>query len=291
MKPTSSGTVLGLLLALCVLWAGPARAFAQNPDDLMPAESAAKAKAVLQQSIDAMGGPAYLHARTLDCKGTIAQFESSGAIGGYVQARVLRDLPDKTRTEMDTTVPITDIYGIPVNKKGRHIVVLYNGDGGWVLGGDGVSDLASEQIDAYQEQLKTDLNMILRYRLSEDGLVLRYGGSDIVDVKQVDWVEVTDREHHDLRAAIDRKTHLPVRVEVTVRDPETGERSQTARVFSNYHPIDGVQTPFQTSSFRKDQKISQVFYDSCQYTANLPPDTFTRAGLDANWAETRKGRR
>jgi len=68
---------------------------AQNADELMPAASAAKAKAILQQAIDGLGGAAYLNVHNSDCTGRLAQFQHSGEIGGYIAGREYREMPDK----------------------------------------------------------------------------------------------------------------------------------------------------------------------------------------------------
>ena len=74
---------------------------AQNPADIMPDASAAKAKAILQQAIDGLGGDAYLNVHNSECTGRFAQFQHSGEIGGYLQIREYRELPDKSRIEYD----------------------------------------------------------------------------------------------------------------------------------------------------------------------------------------------
>ena len=252
------------ILALCI--APMLRA--QNPNSLLPAESAARAKAILDQSIAALGGPVYLRLRDSDCTAKFAGFERSGEVGGLGEVRVLRQMPDKNRTEYD--------------KRGD-IVTVYAGDQGWTLDRSGVEELAAEDIAAYQEQLKNDAHFILRYRLNEPGLVLRYGGTEVVDLKQVDWVEVADREGRSVRIAMDRATHLPVRFVVSTRDSE-GVRTEAMAVYSNYHSISGVQTAFQVSRFRNGQQVSQVFYSACQYNTSLPDDLFSRVSLDRHFA-------
>jgi len=246
---------------------------AQNPDQLLPADSAAKATAILNQAIEGLGGREYLNARNSDCTGRYAEFEHSGALGGFLQLRQLWQAPDSSRTE----------YG----NKGN-IADLYAGGHGWSLDRGGVSELPAKAVEEYQEQLKTGVNMVLRFRLNEDGIILRYGGTDVVDLKQVDWAEVADRAGHSVRIAIDRKTHLPVRSVVATRDPETGNRIETETRFSNYQPIGGVQTPLQVVRMRNGVQVYQAFFDSCRYNQNLPADYFTRASLDAYYAQVRK---
>lgn len=239
----------------------------------MPEQSAAKARELLQQTIGALGGPAYFDVRDADCSGRYAQFGHSGDLTGYVSFRDLWKLPDKNRTE----------YA----KKGN-IIDVYNGNQGWTLDRGGVQEAPAAAIDEFQEQTKKDLDNLLRFRLKEEGMIFRYGGSDVVDLKQVEWVEIVDRDRRTFRLALDRSTHLPVHTVITTRNPTTRERTEETTYYSNYHPEQGVQTPFQVTRERNGLKVYQVFYSACQYNTGLPDELFTRASLERRWAEVGK---
>jgi outer membrane lipoprotein-sorting protein len=271
IKPRKFRAAIAAAFALALLSAHPA-ARAQGVNNMMPAESAAKARAVLDQAIEALGGPVYLRLHDSDCTAKFAGFERSGEIGGIGEVRVMRQLPDKNRTEYD--------------KLGT-IVTVYAGDKGWTLDRSGVEELPASEIAAYQEQLKNDANYILRYRRDEPGLVLRYGGSEVVDLKQVDWVEVGDKEGRNVRIAVDRSSHFPVRFVVATRDSE-GVRGETITVYSNYRPVSGIQMAFQVSRFRNGVQISQVFYNACKYNTGLADDLFSRVSLDKHFASSGK---
>jgi hypothetical protein len=242
---------------------------AQNPDEMMPAQSAARAKAILQQAIDGLGGAAYLNVHNSDCTGRLAQFQHSGEIGGYIAAREYRELPDKWRMEYDPKAIIVNIYA---------------GDKGWSLDRSGVSELPAEDIADYQEQLRMQMGNILRNRLNESGLFFRYGGSDVVDLKEADWVEVGD-QGRTLRIAIGRKDHLPIRSVLLARDPKTGEKTERSTYYTTYHPIDGIQTPFRESRFLNGRQVYQVFWESCAYNVDLPANFFTRASLEERFGQ------
>jgi hypothetical protein len=258
---------IGAALALALFFVHAQAARAQNADSLMPAESAAKARDILDQAIAALGGQAYLQLRDADCTARFAGFERSGEVGGLGQVRILRQFPDKNRTEYD--------------KRGD-IVTVYAGDTGWTLDRSGVEEMPAGEIAVYQEQLKNDANFILRYRLNEPGLTLRYGGTEVVDLKQVDWIEIGDSEGRNVRIAVDRVSRFPVRFVVNTRDNE-GARNESTTVYSNYRPVNGVQMPFQVSRFRNGQQVSQVFYTACKYNTNLPGELFDRASLDKHF--------
>jgi hypothetical protein len=244
---------------------------AQNPDELMPAASAAKAKAILQQAIDGLGGAAYSNVHNSECTGRYAQFQHSGEIGGYIEAREYREMPDKWRMEYDPKAIIVNVYA---------------GDKGWSLDRGGVSELPAEDIADYQEQLRMQMGNVLRNRLNESGLFFRYGGRDVVDLKEADWVEIGD-QGRTLRIAVGRNDHLPIRSVLLGRDPKTGEKTERSTYYTTYHAIDGIQTAFRESRFLNGRQVYQVFWETCAYNVDLPANLFTRASLDERFGQER----
>ncbi len=262
---------LGLLAASPAILVLAARA--QNPEVLLPEQSAAKAKELLQQTIAALGGSAYLGVRDADCSARLSLFGHSGDLTGYERIHDIWKFPDKNRTE----------YGKKENQ-----IEVFNGNQGWVLDKGGVTDAPAAAMDDFQEALKKDIDNLLRYRLKEEGMIFRYGGSDIADLKQVDWVEVVDRDRRTFRLAIERSTHLPLRAVVIIRNPTTRERTEEVNYYSNYHPEQGVQTPFQITRERNGLRVYQVFYSGCQYNSGLSDELFSRASLEHRWSEIAK---
>jgi hypothetical protein len=260
--------IAALVAAMAMVLLLP-RARAQNPDQIMPDVSAAKAKAILQQAIDGLGGAAYVNVHNSECTGRYAQFQHSGEIGGYLLIHEYREMPDKSRIEYDPKALIVDLYA---------------GDKGWTLDRSGVSDVPATDIADYQEQLRMQMGNVLRNRLSDRGLFFRYGGSDVVDLKEADWVEIGD-QGRTLRIAVGRNDHLPIRSVLQQRDPKTGENTERSTFYTSYHPIDGIQTPFRESRFLNGRQVYQVFWDSCSYNVDLPANFFTRESLEQRFSQ------
>jgi outer membrane lipoprotein-sorting protein len=254
-----------LAAALCA-----ERLYAQNPENMMPEERAAKGKQILDQLITALGGPTYLDIRESNCEGRLAQFGHAGELTGYTPFKVYWRFPDKNRTDY--------------SKKGV-IVNVYNGDRGWTLDRGGVSELSNAAVADFQEQAKRDINNLLRVRLKEPGMAIRFGGTDIVDLKTVDWVELTDSEQRDFRLAVDRSTHFLVRSIVTLSDDTSPDRSVETHIYTNYQLMDGVQTPLQITLDRNGRRINQVFFQSCKYNPGFSDDFFTKAALEKRSSE------
>lgn len=267
----SRSAVLVASLLVVVGLASARDSAAQEDQFMMPAESAAKAKQLLEEAIAALGGSTYLNVHDATCTGRIGQFDHSGQLTGFGHFIDYQVPPDKERQE---------------NLPKRNIVEVYNGDKGWDLDRGGVSEAPATDVADFVEGNKTDLDNILRYRIHEPGMIFRYGGPDIVDLKQVQWAELVDSDNRTIRIAIADATHLPIRKVVETRDPKTRMKSQQTEYYSNYHPIQGVETPFQITRDRNGMKIFQVFFDKCDYNTNLPASIFTRESLDEQWAKT-----
>ena len=113
--------ILIVAILFCLSGALAGRAAAQNPDTMRPEQSAAKAREILAQLIDALGGPSYTEVRERECDGRRANFGHGGELDGYIEFKDYWRYPDKHR--------------IDYSKK-DNIIDLYSGDEGWTLGLD-----------------------------------------------------------------------------------------------------------------------------------------------------------
>jgi hypothetical protein len=262
--------ILAVIILAGVCLGGAASAAAQDDQFLMPEQSAAKARQILDLAVEAMGGAAYLNVHDETCIGRIGQFDHAGEVTGFGKFIDFQQPPSKERQE---------------NLPKRNIISIYNGDKGWDLDRGGVSEAPRADVADFQEQVMKDLDNILRHRSHESGMVLRYAGPDIVDLKQASWVEMVDSDNRTIRIAFADNTHLPIRMKVETRDSRTRLKSEQVEYYSNFHPIDGVETPFQITRERNQIKIFQVFFDKCDYNTSLSDALFTKESLDERWAQ------
>lgn len=274
-----------VFLFCCVAFAS--RAGGQNPETMMPEASTAKAKQVLAQLINALGGPAYLGVRETECTGRRALFGHSGELTGFIQFVDEHRYPDKDRVEyvakghkgiLGSLIGVDDIY---ITHGGR-IITVFDGEQAWTLNRGGVVELPSAD---YQEQVKRNINNLLRLRLNEPGMEIHYGGTGTVDLKQVDWVELTDSEQRTFRLAVDQTTHLLVRSIVTTVDEIYHQKNDEVTIYSNYQPKDGVEVALQVSRELNGRRTYQGFFDSCHMNPNFSDELFTRDGLQKSASE------
>lgn len=266
---------------------------AQPGQDMLPEQSAAKAKALLQQVVATLGGSAYLNVHDSDCEGRVAQFGSSGDLNGFTPFRDMWILPAKNRVEYMSKGEHTILaYLIGADDlsitHGGVLVTVFDGDQGWMLGKSGVTSQPDDVSKNFFEQVKSGMNTMLRSRMNEDGVEMRYAGTDLLDLKEVEWIEFSDRDHRALRLAVDRSSHLPVLWVVEKRDPETRQRTQIATSYTQFINIDGVLTPLSIIRSQNDRRVSQTYLTSCKFNSNLSPQLFTRAALEQQASEVAK---
>ena len=239
---------------------------------MLPEQRATKARQVLQQVIAALGGQAYLNVHDTQCDGRAAQFGTAGTLMGFTLFRDIWLLPDKNRVEYATKGEHT-ILGFIMGSDdllithGGAMMTIHTADGGWTLDKSGVSDEPEDVIKNFNDQIQSGMNNMLRKRLNEPGVDVQYGGTDLIDLKEAEWIEFTDSDHREMRMGIDKFNHLPLRWIVTTRNPETRVYTSVTTSYTQYRSLDGVKTPLSIEMSRDDRKLTQTFLTDCKYNA------------------------
>jgi outer membrane lipoprotein-sorting protein len=265
-------------------------AAAQNPDTMMPEQSIAKGRQILAELINGLGGPGYTEVRESQCNGRRALFGHDGGLTGYIDFNDFRRFPDKARIEYighGRNTILQSLIGVDGLDfaRGGIVITLFNADRGWTFDRSGVNELPATSISEFQEQMKRNIDNLLRFRLKEPGMAIRFGGNDTVDLKQVDWVELTDNEERKFRLAVDRSTHWLVRAVVSIKDPEYNQINEDSTIYTNYQLKDSVWTPLQVTREHNGRRTAQFFYDSCRYNPGFPDDLFTKDSLQKRGSE------
>lgn len=265
-------------------------AAAQNPDNMMPEQSEAKGRQILRDLIAGLGGAGYTGVRESECSGLRSLFGHSGDLTGYINFTDFRQYPDKARIEYarkghnTILLSLIGLDGLDFSHGGI-VIALYNGDHAWSYDRSGVNELPATSVTDFQEATKRNVDTLLRYRLKEPGLSIRFGGSDTVDLRQVDWVEINDSEGRKYRLAVNRSTHHLDRVVLSTEDPENQQVNDDTTIFTNYQLKDSVWTPMQFTREHNGRRTAQFFLDSCRYNPGFPQDLFSKDALKTRGAE------
>jgi len=262
---------------------------AQNPDTMDLDQNKAKAKQLLAQAVQALGGGLYRDQTVSECDGRVAKFDRNGGTLGYSMMKSYWQYPDKNRTEYIVKTTKGGLFAVlwgnlPV--KGGDFIQLFDGDKGWMMDKSGVTEADATVIDEFQASLKRQVRNLLLHRADEEGVFLHYAGIGTADMREVEWIDFSDDADRTVRLALDRLSHLPLRTDAITPNEEMHDKDKDVTIYSNYESLQGIQTPMQISREHNGMRTHQIFFTSCTNAPALPPDFFTEASLQKKFKDT-----
>jgi hypothetical protein len=239
-------------------------AIAQTTPPTAPAipidqQNANKARALIDQAIEALGGNAYLNIEDMTQEGRGYSFhhgEPSGAGGLFW--RFYR-FPDKERIELT---------------KKRDIAYVYRGDEGFEITYKGVRSDEPKAVTDFVRRRKYSLEWVLRKWLHEPGIALFYDGPAVAAQRDTLQVTLVNARNESVDLYFDTSSHLPVKKSFSWRDPTDKERNIEEDIYDNYRPVEGVMTPFSVTHFYNGDMASQRFLNAAHYNTGLNDSMF-----------------
>jgi len=222
-------------------------------------ENAQKARALLDQMIQALGGPAFMNLQDMSQDGRTYSFYHGDPTGaGAVYWRFWK-WPDKDRIELT---------------KQRDWVIITNGNNGYEVTYKGVAPQEKEPLEDYLRRREYSLEWVLRTWLKEPGIALFYDGPTVAERKQAEQVTIMNAKNEAVSIAMDVNTHLPLKKTFTWRDPTDRQKNEEFEVYDNYKLIQGIMTPLSVSRGRNGDMMNQRFINTVKYNQNLPDSMF-----------------
>ncbi len=242
-------------------------------------ENTKKARAVLDQAIEALGGQAYLNFQDVKQEGRSYSFHRGQTKGPGVSFTRTRKLWDKDRVDYTASQEIDYpfIYiDIPVGSSKTHVSLIYNGDKGYEVTNKGVRDMNDkDELGPYLRRRHFSLDAVLRQWLHQPGVALFYEGQTVAAQKPVDQVTVMNAKNEAVTLYLDSNTHLPVKKSFTWRDPTDKQRNIEEEVFDNYRPVQNVMTAFDDTRFFNGEMSGQAFLTKATYNQGAPDTLFS----------------
>lgn len=261
--------ILVLVWAACsVVWGAPQNV-SQSPSQVSPPpvpaqsanlgdENARKAKALIQQAIQALGGQAYLTIRDREQTGRGYTLHH-GQAGGGALFWSFTEFPDKERVEIT---------------KERDIAELYVGNKGWEITFKGPHPMEAKDLDGYLRRRKFSLDTILRTWINDPGVIFLYEGN--VNAAQHPALQVTliNAKNEAVTLAFDVDTHLPVKKSFEWRDPVDKQKNLEEEVYENYRQVSGIMTPYNTTRYFNGDMAGERFLFSVTFNQGLDEAMF-----------------
>jgi len=222
-------------------------------------ENVRKAKTLLDQMLQALGGNAYLNIEDVSQEGRAYSFHLGQSEGvGALYWRFYK-FPDKERVELT---------------KKRDVVYVYRGDQGFEITYKGTRADDPKNVSDYLRRREYSLDWVVRKWLSQPGIALFYEGHAVAAQKDAEQVTIMNSNNQGVTLYIDNNTHLPVKKTFSWRDPTDQQRNVEDEVYDNYRPVQGVMTPFSVTRFYNGDMSSQRFLNSVSYNKGLNDSMF-----------------
>ncbi|MBZ5600413.1 MAG: hypothetical protein LAN83_19075 [Acidobacteriia bacterium] len=247
-----------LLVTLAFGQAGTAPA-ASGQSVRVEQDSARKAKALIDQMIQALGGPAYLNIEDISQEGRTYSFHLGVPNSLGVQFWRFYKFPDKDRMELT---------------KKRDVVFVENGDKGFEITYKGAKAQEAKDLADYLRRRGYALDWVLRHWLQEPGVALFYEGPTVAEQKNAEQVTIMNARNQGLTLYIDSDTHLPVKKTFSWRDPTDQQRNVEDEVYDAYRPVQGIMTPFSVTRFYNGDMSNQRFLTTVRYNQGLSDSMF-----------------
>jgi len=248
--------------------------------NLNDSDNARKARAVLDQTIQALGGQPYL---TYENKSETGRYyplyhgrtESTGIpYNYYVQ------YPDKDRFEVIHTKDIFLIEGQVGNVKVKNkfdIVLVHNGDKGYETTYKGTAAQDPEDLQNYLRRRKHTLESVFRKWIRDPNVALFYEGQSIVDGKECEGVTLLNSQNDSVSVYLDQNTRYPVKISYSWRDLKDKQKNVEDEIYDNYKLVQGIWTAHSITRYYNGETSQQRFINTASYNLKLPDSMFEAA--------------
>jgi hypothetical protein len=223
-------------------------------------ENIRKAKAVLDQGIQALGGQAYLSWQEQTQEGRAYTFHHGEANSLGTLFWRFRKYPDKERVELT---------------KKRDVIEIFSGEKGYEVTYKGVRDLdLKDELQPYLRRHHYALEIVLREWLKLPGVALFYEGQTVAAQRETDQVTIMNDKNEAVTLNFDINTHLPVRKSFSWRDPADKLRNTEEEIYDNYRQVQNIMTPFDIVRTYNGDMSAQSFLTSAGYNQAVGDSMF-----------------
>jgi hypothetical protein len=259
--------IIALISVLCALTAtaqapqssASSVSSATSPPHSPQDANARKARSLLDECIQAMGGQAWLNLQDMEQQGrSYAYSHGQPNSLGTLFWRSWK-YPDKERVELT---------------KQRDVVFINVGESGYEVTYKGTAAQEPDQLADYNRRHRHSLEVVLRQWLNQPGTALFYDGPAVAEQKPADSVTILAADNDSVTLFLDNHTHLPIKKTFEWRDPADRLKNVEGEIFDNWRLEQGIMTPHSLLRSHNGDVTNQRFITNVRYNAGLPDSLF-----------------
>ncbi|HEX9119305.1 MAG TPA: hypothetical protein VF840_02085 [Terriglobales bacterium] len=227
----------------------------QTPQDA----NARKARSLLDECIQAMGGQAWLNLQDMEQQGRSYPYSHGQPNSlGTLFWRFWK-YPDKERVELT---------------KQRDVVYINAGENGYEVTYKGTAAQEPDPLADYNRRRRHSLEVVLRQWLNQPGTALFYDGPAVAEQKPADSVTILTADNDSVTLFLDNHTHLPIKKTFEWRDPADRLKNVEGEIFDNWRLEQGIMTPHSLLRTHNGDTTNQRFITNVRYNASLSDSLF-----------------
>jgi hypothetical protein len=232
---------------------------ASTPSLPIDQANARKAREMLDQAIQALGGQAYLTARDKQEQGRVYSFYHGRPTSNGVQYWRFVEYPDKERVEVTPQ---------------RDIAQIYVGDKGYEVTYKGPRAIEKKDMDDYVRRHRLSLEVILRTWVNDPSVALFFDGAALAGNLAAQKVTLINAKDESVSLYFDIDTNLPIMKSYSWRDPVDHEKNTEEETYNGYRVIQGINTYFGFTRYFNGDMQTERFINSASYNQGLNPAMF-----------------
>lgn len=226
--------------------------------DASAAANQKKAHRILAESIQALGGEAWLDLRTMRSVGRTAEFYQGNPTGVPHDTTETTALPDRERID---------------SAKGR-VVQIYIAREGWEITYKGKKAMPPAQNENYWRWHDHSLGVALRQWVPGPSTMLIDQGQTLVERRVAEKIKLVNASNDAITIEVDAATHLPLRLSFEWRDPQFHDKNLDAVEYDNYRTVDGIATPYTVTRTHNGETVRQRYLLRITYNIALTAGFF-----------------
>jgi hypothetical protein len=261
-----SGRAFGQASAMPSAQAGPE---AQPTTGETSESSLSKGRNLLRAMVVALGGDAWMHRTDWVYYGRIATFyqgkpnEGAPAFEEYYRAE-----PAAER------ILLISHSGVLIATDHRDVAEVWVGGTGYEVTYKGSKELPQKEVADYERRKAHSLEVIVHDWLQQPGVLVTYEGTTMQERRLAEQVSVLTANNDAVTMTLDANSHLPLSISFQWRDPVYKDLNTEVQEFDDYHPVQGIETPFAITRLLNGEMTGQRFLTKAVYNSKLPEDLF-----------------
>jgi hypothetical protein len=225
------------------------------------AQTAPAGRQLLDSMIAALGGKQFLDVTEIQTSGRFFTFKRDQVASSDLFVDHIK-FPNMERLEF--------------GREKEKTVEIHRGLEGWMVtppkgkGDPEVAEMGVGQSEEFLKNFKTSFDYVVRFIVNTPRASVLNTGSESVDSRRADILEVRDADKNLMRIFIDRQTRLPVKMQTRM----ASESILHEEIYANWHKFDGVMTPLMVVRYKDGAKTIEIRAEKATYNPGFADSLF-----------------